>query len=123
MFLDIEPCSPTFQPSFLWQCTAKPVTKPTARTAHGRVPAVLIPSASTGAAVTYFRPRRPGPEADLEDQVAAYIPRLFAFSTERSWAARSVPIGAGMPDLVIAAYDPEVIALASAEITDTNILA
>jgi hypothetical protein len=28
-----------------------------------------------------------------------------------------------MPDQVIAAYDPEVIALASAEITDTNILA
>lgn len=73
-------------------------------------------------AVTYFRPRRPGPEAVIEDRVAAQIPTLFRERRQCRWTAGSVPLGAGMPDLVIVAYKPLALALADADLSDAQIL-
>jgi len=66
--------------------------------------------------VTYFRPRRPGPESAIENAEASRIPQLFPTLKFPSWTAGSLPIGAGMPDLVVVACEPEVFALAEVTI-------
>jgi hypothetical protein len=73
--------------------------------------------------VTYFRPRRPGPEVVIENAVAQRIPELFPNETYPLWTAGSVPIGAGMPDLVVVACEPQVFALTKVEIPTAHILA
>lgn len=70
----------------------------------------------------YFRPRRSGPEAVIEDCVAAQIPALFKSRRQFSWTAGSIPLGAGMPDLVIVAYKPLALALADSDLSDAQIL-
>lgn len=80
-----------------------------------------IPYASS-VPLTQFRSVRPGPEALIQDNVARQIPDLFCLSTH-SWAGTSVPIGAGVPDLVVVTYNPQVFALANIELSDTQILA
>lgn len=72
--------------------------------------------------VAQFRPRREGPEAMIQDVVAEQIPELFRVGSN-SWTAASLPIGAGIPDLVIASYHPKVLALANVELPDAQILA
>jgi len=72
--------------------------------------------------VTQFRPRREGPEAVIQDIVACQIPELFSTSPD-SWTAASVPLGAGIPDLVVVSYNPQVLALATVELSDAQILA
>ncbi len=72
--------------------------------------------------VTQFRPRRHGPEALIQDIVAGHIPELFCPS-QYSWIAASVPLGAGIPDLVVVSYNPQVFALANIELSDAQILA
>jgi len=72
--------------------------------------------------VTQFRPRRHGPEAIIQDIVAGQIPELFCPSPH-SWTAASVPLGAGIPDLVVVSYNPQVFALANIELSDAQILA
>ena len=73
--------------------------------------------------VEHFRPRRHGPEALIEDHVAEHLGAVCARQGTSSWAARSVPVGAGMPDLLVVSYEPTVLALASVKIRDTHILA
>lgn len=73
--------------------------------------------------VNYFRRRRPGPEAAIEDALATYIPQLVPATGYPLWAAGSVPIGAGLPDLVIVSYLPHVMALAHGDTSDSQILA
>jgi hypothetical protein len=73
--------------------------------------------------VTYFRPRRPGPEADIENTITAQIPVLFPSENRPIWTAGSLPIGAGMPDLVIVSCEPEVFMLCQIEIPSAHILA
>ena len=72
--------------------------------------------------VAQFRPRREGPEALMQDIVACKIPELFC-SNPYSWTAASVPLGAGIPDLVVVSYNPQVFAITNIELTDTQILA
>ena len=72
--------------------------------------------------VTFFRPRRGGPECAIEDCVIDHLPALFG-SAHPAWLAGSVPLGAGMPDLIVAAYQPLVANLANAGGVETNILA
>jgi hypothetical protein len=72
--------------------------------------------------VQYFRSRREGPESVIEDCVARQLPNLFG-KYEHTWAAGSVPIGAGMPDLLFVSYEPDVFALARLELKDAHILA
>jgi len=70
--------------------------------------------------VTYFRPRKPGPESRLEDAVANRIPQLFP---DTCWTAGSLPLGAGIPDLVIVRCEPKVYALANVPLLNAQILA
>lgn len=73
--------------------------------------------------IQYFRPQRPGPEIRIESAVASQLQILFPTGDLPVWAAGSLPIGAGMPDLVLVAYEPEVIALANTDIASVEILA
>lgn len=73
--------------------------------------------------VTYFRPRRPGPEALIENAVLSQIPQFFPNDGRLMWAAGSIPIGAGVPDLAIVSCEPQVFALAQVEMPTTQILA
>lgn len=73
--------------------------------------------------VTYFRQRKPGPEIEIEDAVARCIPDLFPSNGDPRWTAGSLTIGSGMPDLLIASYEPQLFALAHVEMPDAQILA
>jgi hypothetical protein len=73
--------------------------------------------------VTYFRPRRDGLEAIIEDAVADQIPDLFPYRDELAWLGGSLPLGAGMPDLVLVSSRPEVFALNKVDVTGTQVLA
>jgi len=81
-----------------------------------------MPSFAEPSPVTQFRPRRHGPEALIQDIVAGRIPELFSPSPY-SWTAASVPLGAGIPDLVVVSYNPQVFALPNIELSDAQILA
>ena len=72
--------------------------------------------------VVHFRSRRPGPEAIIQDVVTERIPELFS-AMPRWWTAASLPLGAGIPDLVVVSYNPQVFALAKVDLTDSQILA
>jgi hypothetical protein len=73
--------------------------------------------------VQYFRARRPGPEAIIENAVAERVPDLFQNEQHPLWMAGSLPIGAGMPDLVVVSCAPQVFALSHVEMPTPNILA
>lgn len=73
--------------------------------------------------VTYFRSRKPGPEILIENAVARQIPSLFPCAKHPKWTAGSLPIGAGIPDLVVVSFRPEVYALTQVEIPNEHILA
>lgn len=79
-------------------------------------------SVTDSANVTQFRPRRQGPEVLIQDIVAGNIPELFSPGSH-SWTAASLPLGAGIPDLVVVSYYPQVFALSNVELTDAQILA
>jgi hypothetical protein len=74
--------------------------------------------------IVEFRSRRPGPEAEIQEVVEQRISTLFASSLASDfWAGSSLPLGAGIPDLVIASYHREVLALAAVDMDDSEILA
>jgi hypothetical protein len=73
--------------------------------------------------ITYFRQRKFGPEILIENVVAKKIPDLFPNGNRPVWMAGSIPIGAGMPDLLIASCEPQVFALAHVEIPFEQVLA
>ncbi len=58
----------------------------------------------------------------MQDVVVHRIPELFSTS-QNSWTAASLPLGAGVPDLVVVSYDPQVLALTHVDLTDAQILA
>ena len=72
--------------------------------------------------VTEFRSRREGPESLIQDIVVDRIPNLLTPS-RNFWTASSLPVGAGIPDLLVVSYHPEVHALESIELIDAKILA
>lgn len=72
--------------------------------------------------IKHFRPRRPGPELDVEDAVIRSIPVLMKHCQYPLWAGSSLTIGAGMPDVVIAAYTPEIAQMEELEIADIRIV-
>lgn len=66
-----------------------------------------VPTNAATPAVHFFRPRRVGPEAALEDAVTRIADTLIDASPV-TWIAGSLPIGAGLPDLSIIGFAPEV---------------
>ena len=70
--------------------------------------------------LTHFRPRRPGPEAAIQDILVDRIPHIFPTI---SWTGAFVPLGAAIPDLVVVSYCPQVFALARVDRLDAQILA
>ena len=56
--------------------------------------------------VQHHRPMKPGPEAVMMDAVFEWS-RTFTAS-EPCWTASSIPVGAGMPDFILATYRPEI---------------
>lgn len=72
--------------------------------------------------VTYFRNRRVGPEATVEDVVANNLTTIFPQSCNDLWTGGSVPLGAGLPDLIFLSYTPQIVALAQVELTSHEIL-
>ena len=77
---------------------------------------------SNGMSISYFRPRRPGPELRIEDAVVAQLDALFGEHVCRWWLGASVPIGAGRPDFVAVSYEERLSALAAVQ-TDGLLLA
>ncbi len=78
---------------------------------------------SSNLEVSPFRPDRPGPELVIQDTVAEGISSLITSVGTEIWTATSLPLGAGIPDLVAASYYREVLALANVEISHSEILA
>lgn len=72
--------------------------------------------------VTYFRPRKPGPEVEIEDAVVGQVANLFPNKGHLAWIAGSLPLGSGMPDLVIVKCNPKVTSLANFDLPDSHIL-
>lgn len=73
--------------------------------------------------ITYFRPRKPGPEVNLEDSVVRWLPQYVRSNDYQVWAGCSVPIGAGVPDIVAATYRPELANLTESRTPMIHILA
>lgn len=73
--------------------------------------------------VTYFRRRRTGPEARLEDVVARELRNVLPAGNSRRWTAGSIPIGAGLPDLLVVSYQDALLALSSVNFSEAEILA
>lgn len=61
--------------------------------------------------IQHHRPMRPGPEAEMMDAVFQWSDDFS--STQPYWRASSVPVGAGMPDFILATYRPEITKLSS----------
>ncbi len=79
--------------------------------------------ASSIPGINQFRACRLGPESVIQDMVARRISSFITSTDTDIWTAASLPIGAGMPDLVVASYHREVLALANVDISDSEILA
>jgi len=60
-------------------------------------------------AVNRFRPRRPGPEESIEDAVVESLSTLLTTDCHQLWIAAQYQIGAGLPDLTIASFEPELL--------------
>lgn len=73
--------------------------------------------------VKYFRDAKPGPEAIMETNLVSQLSEAFPKSIYPRWAAGSLPIGAGMPDLLIISCDPQVFALTDLEFPHSEVLA
>lgn len=70
-----------------------------------------------------FRHLRRGPEAKLQLAVQSKLDELFPPTTKPVWTGGSVPLGAGIPDIVRAVYEPEITALTGADSTSLAVLA
>jgi hypothetical protein len=73
--------------------------------------------------IKYYRPVRLGPEALLDAAVARSIEQVITRTTFPRWLAGSLPIGAGMPDLLAISWNPRVVAIADQNIANAAILA
>lgn len=70
-----------------------------------------------------YRPLRAGPEATLQHAVEGQLLSLFPQENRLLWTAGSVPLGAGRPDIVLTACEPQIIALTNVDVTSRAMLA
>lgn len=78
-------------------------------------------TASRPAEISVFRPLKVGPEAVLQASVEKNIAKLLPIA-EFSWTGSTVPIGAGVPDLLRASVRPEAVSIADADSISIAIL-
>ncbi|WP_148043596.1 hypothetical protein [Paracoccus methylarcula] len=72
--------------------------------------------------ISVFRQLKVGPEAVLQASVEKNIAKLLPLSAEISWTGSTVPVGAGVPDLLRASVLPEAVKLADADSASLAIL-
>lgn len=70
-----------------------------------------------------YRPLRKGPEATLQRAVEGQLLSLFPQRNRLFWTAGSVPVGAGRPDIVLTACEPQITALTDVDVTSRELLA
>lgn len=70
-----------------------------------------------------YRPLRAGPEAILQRAVEGRLLSLFPQQDRLLWTAGSVPLGAGRPDIVLTACEPQVMALSDVDVTSRSMMA
>ena len=70
-----------------------------------------------------FRRATLGPELHLEQQVLEGVVDLLGCEPSRSWVGRSLPLGAGMPDLAVVVFDPCLAAAKDGSHRDAAVLA
>ena len=73
-------------------------------------------------AVNYFRPRRPGPESILEDHLVVNLSGTLSDATDW-WLGGSLPLGAGIPDLIAVSREPELERVATFDRAAIEVLA
>ncbi|MEN9063105.1 helix-turn-helix domain-containing protein [Ponticoccus litoralis] len=73
------------------------------------------------AEISVFRPLKVGPEAVLQAAVEKDIAKLLPLG-EFSWTGSTVPVGAGVPDLLRASVRPEAVSIADADSISIAIL-
>jgi hypothetical protein len=71
--------------------------------------------------VQHHRPMKPGPEAVMMNAVFEWS-RTFT-AAEQCWTASSIPVGAGMPDFILATYRPEITRLTTTAEQHAGVLA
>lgn len=72
--------------------------------------------------ITYIRPRRPGPEQKIENTTVLNMSKLLKSECNLLWIGGSVPLGAGMPDIIAAIFKPQLLNLARALNPNISIL-
>jgi len=72
--------------------------------------------------VSYYRSSKAGPEAILETTVAENLHSIMGTNGD-FWAAASPQIGAGLPDILVASFRPEIVVLSKTEMPNADILA
>jgi hypothetical protein len=73
--------------------------------------------------IAQFRPRRQGPESIIQQTVEKRVDSFITPTSAGVWTAAELPLGAGVPDLIVAAYHHDVLALANVDISHSEILA
>ena len=73
--------------------------------------------------IKFFRGRKIGPETKIENSVVQRLSMILPIDSRLSWMAGSLPLGAGIPDIVVVAYKPEVYALCNVELPKSQLLA
>lgn len=70
-----------------------------------------------------YRPLRKGPEAGLQRAVEASLHSLFPQENRLLWTGGSVPLGAGRPDIVLTACEPQIVALTDIDVSSHAMMA
>lgn len=65
--------------------------------------------------IQYIRKRRTGPEQKIENTTVLNVAKLFKTDCNLLWLGGSVPLGAGIPDVVAAVFKPELLNLSQIE--------
>lgn len=72
--------------------------------------------------IAYYRPSKSGPEAILETIVTENLDSIIGVDDD-IWAGASPQIGAGLPDILVASFRPEIVVLSQIKMPNANILA
>ncbi|MHC4112462.1 MAG: hypothetical protein ACYSWZ_11940 [Planctomycetota bacterium] len=72
--------------------------------------------------ITYVRTGRSGPEQNIENTTVLNMAKLLKSHGNLLWIGGSVPLGAGIPDIIAAIFNPQLLNLARASKPNISIL-